>query len=117
MEGSATLLGASRFTLLRRITLPVIAPALLAAFILAFAKTIDTFSMPYLLGVPVQYHTIATRLYTSLARGFDSLAYVMALVITGAVLIFSQRLLGPNAKRYQAIGGKGFRSHLTKRGA
>jgi iron(III) transport system permease protein len=119
MEESAKLLGASRYTILRRITLPVIAPALLAAFILAFAKTIGTFSMPYLLGAPVQYHTISTRLYASLARGFDSLAYVMALVlivITGVVLIISQRLLGPNAKRYQTIGGKGFRSQLTKLG-
>ncbi len=119
MEESAALLGASRYRILRRITLPVIAPALLAAFILSFAKTIGTFSMPYLLGVPVQYHTISTRLFASLARGFDALAYVMALVlivITAVVLVVSQRLLGPNAKRYQTIGGKGFRSQVTKLG-
>lgn len=120
MEESAKLLGASRYAILRRITLPVIAPALLAAFILAFAKTIGTFSMPYLLGAPIQYHTISTRLYASLSRGFDSLAYVMALVlivITGIVLIVSQRLLGSNSKRYQTIGGKGFRSQVTKLGS
>lgn len=113
MEESASLLGASRFKVLWRITMPAVAPALLAAAILTFAKAVGTFAMPYLLGVPAQYHTIATRLYSSLALGFEALAYVLALVlivITGTALFLSTRALGRNMRRFQTIGGKGFRA-------
>lgn len=119
MEESADILGASRMTILRRITLPIVAPALAAAFVLAFAKAVGTFAMPYLLGAPVQYHTLATRLYASLSMGLESLAYVMSLiliVITAVVLFLSTKVLGKNMKRFQTIGGKGFRNRTISLG-
>lgn len=40
LEEGAELLGASRFTILRKITFPIVAPAFLAAFVLTFGRTI-----------------------------------------------------------------------------
>jgi iron(III) transport system permease protein len=119
MEESASLLGASRWTILRRITLPVVLPALIGAFILIFAKTIGSFALPYLLGGPVDFHTIGTRLLTSFEQGLEAIGFVLALtliVITGFVLWLSSRLTQGNQKRFQTIGGKGFKANVAPLG-
>jgi len=88
LEEGAELLGASRFTILRKITFPIVAPAFLAAFVLTFGRTIGTFALPFLLGAPAQYHTLSTMLNTSLKLGFDPIAYIL-----GIVLIFFRTLV------------------------
>ena len=65
--------------ILRRVTFPVVAPAFAAAFILTFGKTIGQFALPFLLGAPTQFHTVATMVYATLALGLDSMAYVLAI--------------------------------------
>jgi iron(III) transport system permease protein len=119
MEESATLLGASRSQILRRITLPLVLPALIGAFILIFAKTIGSFALPYLLGVPEDYHTIGTRLLSTFKQGLEAMAFILSLVlivITGIVLWMSSMLSGKNQKRFQTVGGKGNRTTKTALG-
>ncbi len=113
---SAELLGASRWTILRKIVFPLVTPALLAAFVLIFGKTIGTFALPFLLGAPVQYHTLATILFSTLKLGMEARGYILALVlivITGAVVYFNYRILGGASRRFETIGGKGFKSNPT----
>ena len=113
MEESALILGAGKFTILRRITFPVVAPAFVAAFILTFGKTIGQFALPFLLGAPVQFHTVATMVYANLALGLDSLAYVLAVVLIAISLVaiwLSNRFVNKKSARFETISGKGFRS-------
>ena len=101
LEEGAELLGASRFTILRKITFPIVAPAFLAAFVLTFGRTIGTFALPYLLGTPARYHTLSTMLYTSLKLGFDPIAYILGIVLiffTTLVVYGSNKFLGGNGK-------------------
>ena len=113
MEESALISGAGKLTILRRITFPVVAPAFVAAFILTFGKTIGQFALPFLLGAPVQFHTVATMVYANLALGLDSLAFVLAVILIAISLVsicLSNRFVGKKASRFETIGGKGFRS-------
>ncbi|MEK9556008.1 MAG: iron ABC transporter permease [Gammaproteobacteria bacterium] len=113
MEEGALLSGASRMMILRRITFPVVAPAFAAAFVLTFGKTIGQFALPFLLGAPTQFHTIATMVYANLALGLDSMAYVLAilLILMSLLAIWaSNKFVGNNARRFETISGKGFRS-------
>ena len=113
MEESALISGAGKLTILRRITFPVVAPAFVAAFILTFGKTIGQFALPFLLGAPVQFHTVATMVYANLALGLDSLAFVLAVILIVISLVsiwLSNRFIGKKASRFETIGGKGFRS-------
>jgi iron(III) transport system permease protein len=113
MEESALISGAGKFTILRRITFPVVAPAFVAAFILTFGKTIGQFALPFLLGAPVQFHTVATMVYANLALGLDSLAYVLAVVLIAISLVaiwLSNRFVNKKSARFETISGKGFRS-------
>jgi iron(III) transport system permease protein len=117
LEECAEIQGASRWTILRKITFPIVAPALAAAAILTFGKTVGTFALPFLLGMPVQYATLATRLFSSLNQGLDALGYILALVLIGitALAVYaSSRVLGGNMSRFETIGGKGFKGQLTR---
>ena len=119
MEEGALLSGASRMMILRRITFPVVAPAFAAAFVLTFGKTIGQFALPFLLGAPTQFHTIATMVYANLALGLDSMAYVLAilLILMSLLAIWaSNKFIGNNARRFETISGKGFRSRQVALG-
>jgi iron(III) transport system permease protein len=90
---------------------------LVAAAILTFGKTLGTFALPFMLGAPVQFHTLATMLFVNLSLGLDAMGYILALVlitITALVMYFSTRILGTNLRRFETIGGKGFKGRPTK---
>ena len=119
MEESALISGAGRLMTLRRITFPVVAPAFVAAFILTFGKTIGQFALPFLLGAPTQYHTVATMVYANLALGLDSLAFVLAIVLIAMSLLsiwLSNKFVGKQSRRFETISGKGFRSRVISLG-
>lgn len=120
MEESALVLGASRTTILRKITFPVVAPALISASILIFGKTIGTFALPFLLGGPAGYQTLATRLYSAIVLGFDATGYILAIVligITALVIYGSSYALGASTRRFETISGKGFKGQPVELGA
>ena len=81
LEECGEVLGASRFTILRRITFPIVLPALLSAFILTFSRALGTFGTPYFLGAPVRYFTLSTTIYSNIVNRTPAVAYISALVL------------------------------------
>jgi putative spermidine/putrescine transport system permease protein len=70
LEQAALSLGASRFTALRRVTLPLIAPGVLSAALFAFLTSFDELLIPlFLSGVEVQ--TLTVRIWNSLTLEVD----------------------------------------------
>ena len=119
MEEGALITGAGRLMILRRITFPVVAPAFVAAFILTFGKTIGQFALPFLLGAPTQFHTLATMVYANLTLGLDSMAFVLAIILIAISLVsiwLSNRFVGKKSRRFETISGKGFRSRVITLG-
>lgn len=119
LEECAEILGASRWTILRKITFPIVTPAFLAAFILTFGKTIGTFALPFFLGNPVQYHTLSTMLFQTLKLRFEAVAYVLSIVlivITLLVVYISNRFINKKARRFETVSGKGFKGEPTRLG-
>jgi len=111
LEESAELLGASRFEVLRKITFPIVLPALGAAFVLTFSKGLGEFATQAFLGLPIRYYTLSTRVYSALNNRLYGEGYVLALILvlaTVSIVIGNQFLLGTR-KRYVTIGGKGSR--------
>ncbi len=62
LEEAGELMGASRWRILRKITFPLVVPALLSGFIMTFSKVMGTFGGPNVLGVPVRYYTVSTMI-------------------------------------------------------
>jgi iron(III) transport system permease protein len=117
LEECGEVLGASRFTILRRITFPIVLPALLSAFILTFSRALGTFGTPYFLGAPVRYFTLSTTIYSNIVNRTPAVAYISALVlilISVFILYANQKFIG--SKSFVTIAGKGFRHRLTPLG-
>ena len=63
LEEAARVAGASNLTTLRRITLPVLAPMVLAVAALSLIRGLESFNTELLLGLPAGIYVYATRIY------------------------------------------------------
>jgi iron(III) transport system permease protein len=109
MERSAALLGAGWVRTTLRITLPLVAPAIIAGLLLSFLEALAEFGTPAFLLIPARQHVITTQLYLFFqypARPNLAAAYAIPLlcVIVGLFLL-QQRLL--QRGRFTTVGGKG----------
>jgi iron(III) transport system permease protein len=110
LEEAGELMGANRWRILRKITLPLVLPALLSGFIMTFSKVMGTFGSPNILGAPVNYYTIATGMRGSLEAGAKADAFILGIVLILFAMItisLNQKLVGTR-KSYETIGGRGF---------
>ncbi|MDX9821508.1 MAG: iron ABC transporter permease [Syntrophales bacterium] len=117
LEEAGEVQGATRWRILRKITFPIVLPALASAFILTFSRALGTFGTPYFLGAPVRYFTLATTIYTNITNRTPAVAYISALVlilISVFIIYANQRLTA--SRSFATIAGKGFHQHLTPLG-
>jgi iron(III) transport system permease protein len=116
LEEAGELVGASRWRILRKITFPLIIPALLSGFIMTFSKVMGTFGGPNVLGVPVGYYTVSTMIRANMSMGNYADGFVLAitLIIFAMITVYiNQRVVGTR-KSYETIGGRGFVASRTK---
>lgn len=114
LEEMGEIQGASKAMILRRITMPLVLPAMLSAIILTFSKAIGTFGVINYLGSPVQFYTLSSQLYMNSKSQNDQTAFAMAIImilIASLAVFVNQKLIGAR-KSYATIGGKGGRSTL-----
>ncbi|MET0396681.1 MAG: iron ABC transporter permease [Longimicrobiaceae bacterium] len=83
---AAAALGAGRWTTLRRVTLPLLAPALGGAGLLVFMTSMASFSAPYVFGGG--FRVLTTQLYASKLNGEEGLVAVEATVLAVTSLLF-----------------------------
>ena len=109
---AAELTGASRFRVARDISLPVVTPAVISGALLAFAEGVSNFISPALLGLPVRYHTLSTRLYGSITTGDYARGYVLSLVliVVAAAIMYASTKVTGSRRSFATITGKGGRS-------
>ncbi|OFL77219.1 iron ABC transporter permease [Corynebacterium sp. HMSC077D10] len=87
LEQAARVAGASTWTVLRTITLPLLRPALLSAFTLTAVANLADFGIPSILGSPARFETLATMIYRFMDSGtVDNPLQVVCTV--GVVLLF-----------------------------
>ena len=118
LEETGRVLGASQRTVLRKITFPLMLPALGSAFVLIFSKALGTFGTPAILGLPVKYYTVATRVYHSIRNGNAGTAYALVIfliLISSLTIYMNAKVIGVR-KKFTTIGGKGTRVKTTKLG-
>lgn len=110
MEQAAQVLGANRFQVLRKVTLPLLAPALASAALLVFIFDFTSFGVILVLGGP-RFATLEVEIYTQTIQFFNlPLAAVLSILQLGMTLgltsLYSwltRRLNRPLNLRPQAI--------------
>jgi iron(III) transport system permease protein len=101
---------------MRKITFPLVLPALASGFIMTFSKTMGTFGGPNVLGVPVRYYTLSTMLRSNTGIGNYGDGFVLAIVLilfAMTTVMLNQKLVGTR-KSYETIGGRGFMAQKVK---
>ncbi len=119
MVEAAHMTGASRARILAGIILPVVSPAIISASSLVFAGAVSNFAAPALLGLPVNSHTLSTRLYGMISTGSVERGYVLALIlilISALVLWYATRAVS-GRKSFATLTGKGGRTQRFTLGA
>jgi iron(III) transport system permease protein len=67
LEDVSAASGATAWTTLRRVTLPVLLPGMLAPFILVLLITLEQFELPLIIGLPAQINVFAQRIFWELS--------------------------------------------------
>ena len=119
LEEMGEIQGAGKVMSLRKITFPLVLPAMLSAVILTFSKAIGTFGVINYLGNPVNFVTLSSQLYMNNKSQNTETAFAMALIlicIASISVFMNQKLIG-SRKSYATIGGKGGRSTEIRLGA
>jgi iron(III) transport system permease protein len=113
LEESALLSGARLPTVFRRVTLPLVRPALYAAILITVVRTLESFEVPALLGIPEGRWVFTSRIWRVL-NGYppsygQAGAFAMSLLVLTSVGVFWHSRLSKRAKTFQTVTGKGFR--------
>ncbi|MBI2987943.1 MAG: iron ABC transporter permease [Deltaproteobacteria bacterium] len=121
LEESALASGASGHLVMRRITLPLLTPAILAAGMYSLMVSMDSFELPLIVGLPGRIFVFTTLIYFS-AQGLYPPNYGLAsafgttFLIFGLLLVGLNRLAIRNPERYAIVTGKGYRPRLVRLG-
>jgi iron(III) transport system permease protein len=105
-QEAAYALGASRWSTLRRVTLPLLAPAIGGAALLVFMTSMASFSAPYIFGGG--FRVLSTQIFASKLNGDLGMAAVETVVLalaSIAFLVMLERYEG--RRRYVGASGKG----------
>jgi len=121
LEESSRVCGAGTWRTLLRITLPVLRPAILAAFILGVVRSLASFAVPSVIGMPGRVHVLATYLYEMIATGFatdygKAAAVGMSVLVASVTLIIVYRALTAESEKYVTISSRGFRPSVIELG-
>ena len=113
LEEASSVAGAGQWSTLRRVSLPLILPAVGAAVMLLMIYTVETFEVPLLLGGRAQVRVYTTEIYFNTARtptdwGLSG-AYSIAILYLCAVCLAVYFHLVRHGDRYQTVTGKDFR--------
>ena len=92
MEEAASSLGASRWTIFRTVTLPMMVPGIAASFLLLFVEAIADLANPLVIGG--DYTVLASRAYIAITGDYNTAAgaaYSLVLLVPSLLVFLLQR--------------------------
>ena len=117
LEESSKVCGASNLRTLIRVTLPVLRPAILASVILVIVRSLASFAVPSVIGMPGRIYVLSTHIYRIIATGFVAdygmaAAVGMSVLVASITLIYIYRYLTSESEKYVTISSRGYRPSL-----
>ena len=113
LEESALMSGARMRTVIRRITLPLVLPALSAAILVMMVRVLEAFEVAQILGSRAREWVFVSRIYENLKdfppKYGEGGALAMSLLLLTSVGVLIQSRLSRRGKAFQTVTGKGFR--------
>ena len=120
LEEASRISGASPFRTLMTITMPMMAPSIVAAALLVFVSAASCYGIPSIIGIPGKIHTVTTRIIDFVYIGSqDGLTdattlAVFLMIIANLVLYLSTFVVGK--RQYITVSGKSTRPNIVDLG-
>ncbi len=116
LEEAALSAGSSTFTTFRRITLPLMRPAMFSVLLVMFIRGIEAFEVPALVGVPAKISVFTTKIFLAIHQfpsdfGLAGAYAVTLLFISSAGVLIYQRITR-REERFATVTGKGYRPRV-----
>ncbi|HEX2385605.1 MAG TPA: iron ABC transporter permease [Candidatus Binatia bacterium] len=121
LEESARVAGSSNVQIARRITLPIVRPALLASLTLNFVRAIESFDTPAIIALPARIEVFTTKIYREAIGAFPpnqniAATYAVSLLLISMVFVYAYRRLTARSERYVTVTGRGYRPMIIELG-
>jgi iron(III) transport system permease protein len=114
LEEAARVHGAGVWDTIRRVTMRLSLPSILALSMLVFIRAIEAFEVPALVGLPGRISVLTTDIYSNMVArappdigGASALSVLMLALVL--VLLYIYGRLSRHAEKFATITGKGFR--------
>ncbi len=119
LEEASRIHGVGALATTLRVTLPVVAPAITSSALLVFLNAAGQFGIPAVIGIPMHYDVVTTRIWIGLGyfppKYTEAAAFAMVLLaISGAIVFVQHRMLANRS--YVTVTGKGFRPAVASLG-
>ena len=118
LEDAAGILGAGTWRTAITVTVPLVAPAVLAGALIAFLQAMILFGSPAILALPAGFHTLTTKIFSLFQYPprpqLAAAAALPLLVVTILLLVMQARVIG--RRGYTVVGGKSGEPRLIRLG-
>src|SRR5215218_9705926 len=118
LEDASSILGGRTWVTARRITIPLVLPAILAGALVAFLQAMTLFGSPAILALPAGFHTMTTKIWSLFQYPpkpeLAAAASLPLLIITVMLLRAEHFILG--RRGYSVVAGKQSAPRLIRLG-
>lgn len=118
-EEASAMSGASLGQTIRKITLPIMVPAIISILVLRFVRSIESFETPVLIGLPRGIDVLISKIYNivSADRNYGAAnAYSLGIMLVAFIGIYFYQRVTSKAYRFASVTGKGFKAEKAKIG-
>src|SRR3970282_1609979 len=120
LEEASFVSGARFSTTMRKVTLPLLLPAVLAVFLLVFVRAIESFDVPAVLGVPGGVPVFATQVFLAvwdIPQDYNvASAFGVGYLAISLFLLYLYHRATRMSERYVTVTGKAFRPRRMQLG-
>ncbi len=121
LEEAGATSGAGILSTLRRVTGPIMLPAILSAVIYSFTIAIEAFDIPGIIGITGGIPVFSTKIYLASrlipANYSLAAAFSVFFVVISVFLMMLYSRMTRKAEKYSTITGKGYRSRVINLGS
>ena len=116
LEEAALASGAGVFHTFRRVTLPLMRPAMVSALLIIFIRAIESFEVPALVGIPGRIPVFTSRIFLAIHQFPSDFglagAYAITLLVLSVVGVLVYQRITRGSERFATITGKGYRPRV-----
>ncbi len=113
LEESALTAGGGHWQVIRRVTLPLLRPAILAAGTLNFIRALESFDTPSIIALPARIELFTTKIFREALAAYPpnytlAATYGVSLLVVALVFVVLYRRFTSRVEAFATITGRGY---------